>query len=154
MSSLNRSFAFFSFLLMLPACTQSLNNAKFNQNQPQQTPDPQINLADLPLDPSKPFVNLVSVNIKPELLNEFLSLLKTYAEQTRKEPGVLRYDVHQSPHDPSVIELYESYKDTPARMAHNNSVHRIEFFTAVKERGYFKSPAVSKIVYLIDPMKE
>jgi (4S)-4-hydroxy-5-phosphonooxypentane-2,3-dione isomerase len=110
-----------------------------------------INLGDLPPDPNRSFVNLVSVNIKPELLNDFLSDLNAYAALTRKEEGVLRYDIHQSPHDPSVIELYESYKNTAARLAHNNASHRMEFFGKVKDKGYFRVPAVSKVVYLIDP---
>ncbi|NBW82755.1 hypothetical protein EBR21_13470 [bacterium] len=107
--------------------------------------NPAINLSALPPDAERQFVNLVSVNIKRELLEEFLGELMPYA------PGVVRYDVHQSPHDPTVIELYEVYKNTSARNEHNKSAHRNSFFAKVAERGYFRIPAVSKTVYVIDP---
>lgn len=141
---------FYSFTM---ACAPTASEVKDSAVAPIPTAQTQVNLADLPPDPSKAFVNLVSVNIKAELLEEFLSVLKPYASETRKEPGVLRYDIHQSPHDATVIELYEFYKDTAARLAHNNSTHRNAFFAKVKERGYFKVPAVSKVVFLIDPVK-
>ena len=58
-------------LLTLSAC-----GAKA-QSQLAQADEPvaEINLGDLPPDPSQEFVNLVSVSIKPELLGEFLSVL-------------------------------------------------------------------------------
>jgi quinol monooxygenase YgiN len=111
-----------------------------------------IDLSALPSDPERQFVNLVSVKIKPELRARFLPVLLDYARQTRLEPGVARYDIHQSPNDPTVIEIYEVYKNTAARVAHNNTDHRNRFFAAVAAEGFFAQPAVQKVVYLIDPV--
>lgn len=144
--------ALFCGMVLLAGCTpiEGVQNTA-NSSAPA-TPTGQPNLADLPPDPSRPFVNLVSVKVKKNLLPQFLAELKPYAVQTREEPGVVRYDIHQSAHDPTVIELYEQYKDTAARVSHNNSEHRNSFFKKVKEAGYFEIPATSKTVYLIDPI--
>ena len=107
-------------------------------------------LAQAPTAPDKPFVNLVTVRIKPDLLDEFLNVLKDYAAKTRREPGVIAYTVHQSPNDPSVIVLYEFYKNPAAREKHNQTKHRNAFFATVREKGYFAVPAVSVTLYPID----
>jgi quinol monooxygenase YgiN len=125
--------------------------ANASAGTPSPAGNPTINLAALPPDAERQFVNLVSVNIKRELLDEFLGELLPYAAASRAEPGVVRYDIHQSPHDPTVIELYEVYKNTAARNDHNKSAHRNAFFAKVTERGYFRVPAVSKTVYLLAP---
>jgi|GEM_PF-1177728 quinol monooxygenase YgiN len=148
MNFLLKTLLILSPLLTLSACNNVENGS---QALAAETPTT-INLGALPPDAGRQFVNLVSVTIKPELLEEFLTVLKPYAELTRQEEGVIRYDIHQSPHDPTVIDIYEVYRDTAARVVHNNAEHRNTFFAKVGERQYFRVPAVSKVLYLIDPM--
>lgn len=133
--------------LLFTACGQANSSASSQMS----TQDVEINLGAMPQEEDRQFVNLVSVKVKAELLNEFLSELIPYAELSRGEDGILRYDIHQSPHDPKVIELYEVYENREARIFHNNTDHRNKFFAKVGERGYFAEAPTAKVVYLIDP---
>jgi quinol monooxygenase YgiN len=136
-----------ALLFMHSACRlQSAADVESKAKEPQNQSEI---LAQLPNDPTKAFVNLVTVKIKSDLLTAFLDELAGYAAITRKEPGVIEYRIHQSPNDPNVVVLYEFYKNTSAREKHNASEHRNRFFTAVREKGYFAVPAVSVTLYPI-----
>ncbi|MEI8028036.1 MAG: putative quinol monooxygenase [Pseudomonadota bacterium] len=145
-----KSFVLSSLVLFNAGC--KFESASDQDSKAKDAPVQAEDLSKLPSDPTKSFVNLVTVKIKSELLSEFLSVLTKYAATTRLEPGVAEYKIHQSPNDPSVIVLYEVYKNTQARETHNASEHRNEFFKTVKEKGYFAAPASSVILYLIDPI--
>lgn len=50
-------------------------------------------------------------------------ILRSLARETSREPGCLKYVVHQATDDPTHFFLYEVYRDTPALRAHSESEH-------------------------------
>lgn len=60
-------------------------------------------------------VVLVSLEVRPELMEEFLAGIHANAlASLRDEPGCLRFDVHRSTEDPHRFVLYEIYHDQTA----------------------------------------
>ena len=57
----------------------------------------------------KSFAVIVQATIVPDRMAEFLKLIKTNAEETRKEPGCLRFDVLRSQDSPNEFFFYELY---------------------------------------------
>ena len=57
------------------------------------------------------YVTLVYVHVKPEHVAEFIESMLTNHEGSVREPGNLRFDVLQSPDDPTRFVLYEAYAD-------------------------------------------
>ena len=65
---------------------------------------------------------LVEVTVKPERLDDFLTLIQYDAEHSEHdEPGCLRFDVLHDSDDPTKFFYYEVYKDEAARMAHRET---------------------------------
>lgn len=62
--------------------------------------------------------------------NEYLSMIESLIEATRKEPGNLSYSLYRSTENPSEFMVYEEYADDAAFSAHSNSDH---FKAFVKE---------------------
>ena len=60
---------------------------------------------------------------------EVLELLDRMAAATRKEPGNLRYRVHQGAEDPRTVVLYEEYRSEADLAAHWASEHFKELVT-------------------------
>ena len=61
--------------------------------------------------------------IKGEHLDEYLASVRAYAAVCSAEPGCIRYDVLQSLDDPTVICLYEVFRDAASFAAHQTSEH-------------------------------
>jgi len=68
-------------------------------------------------------VYCVTVYVKPENVQDFIEATKENHENTRKEPGNLRFDVLQSAEDPTRFFLYEVYKSEQAVQAHKETEH-------------------------------
>jgi len=66
---------------------------------------------------------VVSLEVKPECLDDFLKLVTFNASESRKEPGNLRFDVVRSVASPVRFALYEVYKDDAAVQAHQATAH-------------------------------
>lgn len=62
----------------------------------------------------KPFAVVVQATIEPDRMAEFLELIKTNAEETRKEPGCVRFDVLRSQESPNEFFFYELYNGPSA----------------------------------------
>lgn len=62
----------------------------------------------------KPFAVVVQATIEPDRMAEFLKLIQTNAEETRKEPGCIRFDVLRSQESPNEFFFYELYKGPSA----------------------------------------
>jgi len=61
------------------------------------------------------FTVLVSLNVKPDKVDEFLRAIDINSAATlRFEPGCLRFDVHRVVGDPYRFVLYEIYRDETA----------------------------------------
>lgn len=74
----------------------------------------------------KPFAVVVQATIFPDRMAEFLKLIKTNAEATRKEPGCLRFDVLRSQESPNEFFFYELYTGPSAIDYHK--VRSIDFY--------------------------
>ena len=57
----------------------------------------------------QPFAVVVEATIEPDRMAEFLNMIQTNAEQSRKEPGCLRFDVLRSQDTPNRFFFYELY---------------------------------------------
>lgn len=62
----------------------------------------------------KPFAVVVQATIQPDRMAEFMKLIQTNAEETRKEPGCLRFDVLRSQDTPNEFFFYELYNGPSA----------------------------------------
>lgn len=62
-----------------------------------------------------------SITAKPEHRDDVLQALRLMVEQSRAEPGNLRYDLFVRTDEPAVFELFELYSDETAVEAHRQS---------------------------------
>jgi len=68
-------------------------------------------------------VTLVEINIKPERVDEFLTVFRANHEGAIAEPGNLRFDVLQDPKVKTRFYIYEAYRDDDAVLAHKETPH-------------------------------
>ena len=61
--------------------------------------------------------------IKHEHLEEYLANLRRHAETSAAEPGCIRFEVLQELDDPTVVCLYEVFRDADAFKVHQHSEH-------------------------------
>jgi (4S)-4-hydroxy-5-phosphonooxypentane-2,3-dione isomerase len=69
------------------------------------------------------FVTIVYVHVKPERVADFIDAIRANHEGSVREPGNLRFDVLQTPDDPTRFVLYEAYRDEAASRAHKETAH-------------------------------
>ncbi len=67
--------------------------------------------------------NLVSVHVKEDCIDAFREITAYNHENTRKEPGNVRFDVLQSRNDPTRFTLYEVFADEDAVAFHKTTAH-------------------------------
>ena len=65
----------------------------------------------------------VHVQVKPECVEAFKSATLVNARESRKEPGVARFDALQQQEDPTRFVLVEIYRDDAAAAAHKETKH-------------------------------
>ena len=65
----------------------------------------------------------VQVQVKPDYVDAFKSATLTNARESRKEPGVARFDALQQQDDPTRFVLVEIYRDAAAAAAHKETKH-------------------------------
>lgn len=67
---------------------------------------------------------IVSLDVRPERLDQFLAAIRTQAESTfRDEPGCRYFDVTQDTKNPTHFMFYELYDDEAAIEAHRRAPH-------------------------------
>ncbi len=66
---------------------------------------------------------LVFVDVKPEFTAEFEKITLYNHENTRKEPGNVRFDVLRDRKDENKYILYEVFADEDAAAAHKETEH-------------------------------
>ena len=92
------------------------------------------NLYKLPLSIVFPLANLftkegemviqvVTLIVKPELLNTFLIEANANANASRNEPGVIQFDFLQDIDDPYQFMLYEVYRSLEDIESHRQTAH-------------------------------
>lgn len=69
------------------------------------------------------FVLAVTIRIKPENVDAFMTHLAENAQGSRNEPGCKQFDVLVDPEDRTRVMLYEVYDDEKAFEAHRQTPH-------------------------------
>jgi len=83
-------------------------------------------------------VAIVNVHVKPEHVDDFVVATVENAKASTAEPGNMRFDVLQSPEDPTRFVLYEAYQTAEAAAAHKGTAHYQKWRDAVA--GWMASP--------------
>jgi autoinducer 2-degrading protein len=78
-------------------------------------------------------VTTVTVNVKPEKIDDFIEASRQNHEGSVLEPGNLRFDVLQCSSDPSRFLLYEAYDSEEAAAAHKQTNHYLTWRETVAE---------------------
>jgi (4S)-4-hydroxy-5-phosphonooxypentane-2,3-dione isomerase len=68
-------------------------------------------------------VTLVHVQVKPTYVDDFIAATRLNHEASVQELGNCRFDVLQSPENPSHFILYEAYASAEAASAHKQTAH-------------------------------
>ena len=66
---------------------------------------------------------IVDIHIKPNRIEDFKEACKENGRNSRREPGIARFDVLQQTDDPAHFVLYEVYRDQAATVAHKETPH-------------------------------
>lgn len=87
---------------------------------------------------------LVSVEIKPDRIDDFLKAMEDDATKSRDKPGCLRFDLLRDRDHPNKFVFYECYKDNDAAAYHKTTPH-YNSWTEFKKSGGVIRQAVVKI---------
>ena len=90
-----------------------------------------------------PFVLLVSLDIFPDRVQEFLNVMEIDATGSRTEPGCLVFDLIRDQTDPNKFYFYEVYVDAEAVNFHKTTPH-YQKWSEFKASGGVKSFQVVK----------
>jgi autoinducer 2-degrading protein len=75
----------------------------------------------------------VHARVKPEGIEAFRAASIENSRESRKEPGVARFDVVQSTEDPTRFVLVEAYRSADAPAAHKATAHYARWRDAVAD---------------------
>ena len=75
----------------------------------------------------------VNVRVKPDRIDAFKKATIANGIESRKEPGVARFDVVQQADDPTRFVLVEVYRNQAAHAAHRESAHYHAWADAVAD---------------------
>lgn len=78
-------------------------------------------------------VTLVHVQVKPDALTAFIEATRRNHEASVREAGNRRFDVLQSPEDPTRFILYEAYACSEDAAAHKQTAHYAAWRDAVAD---------------------
>lgn len=78
-------------------------------------------------------VTIVTVNVKPEKVNDFIAASTRNHKSSIQEPGNLRFDFLRSEDDPNRFVLYEAYQSREAAAAHKKTRHYLEWKDTVAD---------------------
>ena len=73
--------------------------------------------------PQHPLTIVVRVEIDPTRIDEFLEVMRFDAEESRKEPGCLRFDLLRDNGSDNKFVFYESYENAAAFDFHKETAH-------------------------------
>jgi len=92
---------------------------------------------------------LVHIRVKPEHVDAFIAATGPNHYGATRETGNLRFDLLQSPADPTRFILYEAYASAEAAVAHKLTPHYRQWRDAVAEM--MAEPRESEPLHLIYP---
>ncbi len=78
-------------------------------------------------------VTLVHVRVKPQHVSDFIEATRANHLGSVAEPGNRRFDVLQSPAEPTVFLLYEVYASAQDAAAHKRTGHYLEWRDTVAD---------------------
>ena len=76
-------------------------------------------------------VTLVHIRVKPESVAAFVAATQRNHEASIREPGNRRFDILQSPDDPTRFVFYEAYATAADAAAHKQTAHYAAWRDAV-----------------------
>jgi len=65
----------------------------------------------------------VQIHVKPESVEAFMQATVANARESRREPGIARFECLQQLDDPSRFVLVEAYRDPGAQAQHRETRH-------------------------------
>lgn len=69
------------------------------------------------------FVQIVTITVKPDRIEDFLRVFRINYEGTIREEGNLRFDVLQDEADPTRFTIYEVFRSAESVDAHRQTDH-------------------------------
>ena len=75
---------------------------------------------------------VATIPVKPETVEDARSVLDTLVAATRREEGVMSYDLYESASAPSTFVMVERYRDQAALDEHMSSPHLAAAFAAAE----------------------
>jgi quinol monooxygenase YgiN len=78
------------------------------------------------------FVVHVFIHVKPECIEAFKTATIENAQNSRKEPGIARFDILQQLDDPTRFELVEVYRTEADNALHRKTAHYNKWQSAVE----------------------
>jgi autoinducer 2-degrading protein len=94
-------------------------------------------------------IALVNAHVRPERVEDFQEATRLNASESRKEAGVVRFDVVQELEDPSRFVLIEVFRSPAAAAAHRETAHYLRWRDAVAEM--MAEPRASKKYLNVSP---
>ncbi len=79
------------------------------------------------------YVVCVTIRVKPGSEEKFVEASKANHENTRREPGNLRFDVLKHESEPGKFFFYEAYRSPEDFTAHQKTAHYLAWKDAVAE---------------------
>lgn len=76
---------------------------------------------------AKQIARFIELHVAPENVARFSEISERNARASRKEPGNLRFELHQSWQDPTIFFLHEVFADEAAVHAHRETAHYKEW---------------------------
>ena len=72
-------------------------------------------------------VAVITMKVKNECIDDYIAAIRKNAQCSRKEAGVVSFDVMQKKETPGEFLLVEVYKTPEDQAAHRNTPHFLEF---------------------------
>ena len=91
----------------------------------------------------------VHVHVKPDCVESFKQATLANARESRREPGIARFDVVQQQDDPTRFVLVEAYRSVEATAAHKETKHYQTWRDAVAPM--MAAPRTSVKFHNVDP---
>ena len=70
---------------------------------------------------------VATLTVKPETRAEFIAAATACIKETRKEPGNIAYDMHESVTDPTKMVFVERWESVEATLPHRSTEHMKTF---------------------------
>jgi quinol monooxygenase YgiN len=87
---------------------------------------------------------VATLTVKPETRAEFIAAATACINATRKEPGNIAYDLHESVTDPSKMVFVEQWENTEALVPHRAAEH-MKTFGRVAVKCFAAPPKIEVI---------